>query len=73
MYREKEENEALGTFEYRWKRSGDDHLVHALLYMRVGMDKFAQGFGTIINPDDDVEKGVTLDAKGNMPAKHFML
>lgn len=68
MYREKEENEALGTFEYRWKRSGDDHLMHALLYMRVGMDKFAQGYGMIIGENDPIPTGVTLDAKGRIPS-----
>jgi len=70
MYREKEENEALGTFDYLWKRSGDDHLMHALLYMRVGMDKFAQGYGAIINPSDEVPMGITFDAKGRMPILH---
>ena len=43
---------------------------HALLYMRVGMDKFAQGYGAIINPSDEVPMGITFDAKGRMPILH---
>lgn len=68
IYREKEENEALGTFDYVWKRSGDDHLWHALLYMRVGMDRFATPSATLLGEKTSVPKGFTVDAKGNM---HF--
>lgn len=39
IYREVEED-AVGNERFVWQRSGPDHLCHALLYWRVGMDKF---------------------------------
>lgn len=42
IYRTKEED-ALGKPEYTWERMGADHLVHATVYWRVGMSKYAQG------------------------------
>ena len=48
IYRKKEED-ALGKPEYTWERSGADHLVHAMVYWRVGMSKFAQGKGEFLS------------------------
>lgn len=36
--------------QFVWKRMGPDHFVHALLYMLVGLDRFAQMKATIVQP-----------------------
>lgn len=41
IYRVEEEN-ALGVPVKRWERSGDDHWVHASLYWRIGISRFAE-------------------------------
>jgi len=51
IYRTEEEDK-LGVKQYVWQRNGPDHLVHALVYFRVGMDKF--GFkdgGNFVDPN----------------------
>lgn len=53
IYAEEEEN-ALGVKVKRWKRAGDDHLVHATVYWRAGMDRFGQGKGTLGKPKKDL-------------------
>lgn len=50
IYRVQEEN-ALGVIERRWERSGPDHLLHALVYWRVGMDKFGLGNDATVMDD----------------------
>lgn len=44
---------------YVWKRNGDDHYVHALLYSLVGLDKYSQEQGMVVSPGlvDDMEVG----------------
>lgn len=39
----------LGTMKRVWKRSGDDHLVHALVYWRIGMSRFGTGKGEVVS------------------------
>lgn len=51
IYRTSEENN-LGVMKRKWERSGADHLVHATVYWRVGMDKFGGGDGLIFTPED---------------------
>lgn len=63
IYRVKEENEALGTFEYKWERSGPDHLFHAFLYCRVGLSRFKERGGAIISRRkkvDGFETGIEM-------------
>lgn len=43
------EDDALGQPRSVWERSGPDHLVHALVYWRVAMDKFANFTGLYVN------------------------
>lgn len=61
IYAVKEEN-SLGVMEKRWERSGADHLLHALLYWRVGMSRFASQ-GAILGADIDlsgIQKGYAV-------------
>jgi hypothetical protein len=48
IYKEVEENR-LGVPVSRWKRSGDDHFVHATVYWRVGMHRFGGDAGGFID------------------------
>lgn len=59
IHRVKEVNESLQTMEYAWERSGPDHLLHAAIYWRVGLDKFGQSDGRIfgLSPVDGVAMG----------------
>jgi DNA-directed RNA polymerase subunit RPC12/RpoP len=34
------EEDSMGNERYVWGRSGPDHLLHAMVYWRIGMDKF---------------------------------
>jgi hypothetical protein len=57
------EEDALGTLRKRWERNGADHLVHATLYWRVGMDRFgAAEDGAVIGA------GSLLDGLPRAPA-----
>ncbi len=59
LYREKivvkespeKDNRSLYGNEYVWKRRGADHYVHAYLYAKVGMDKFARTMAKIVGTD----------------------
>lgn len=50
IYRVWEEN-ALGVNEFKWERQGADHWVHATMYARIGMDRYAKSKATIIGDD----------------------
>lgn len=39
------------TKGFKWERQGPDHLVHATIYCRIGMDKYADSKAKIINTD----------------------
>lgn len=76
IYRVSDEN-ALGVEVKRWERSGPDHLVHAALYARVGMDKFGMGGGDVIGGgdisdsfSDEYAVAVTLDNQIRMTDIH---
>jgi len=50
LYRVEEENTVTQIPDYVWKRSGPDHLFHAALYCRVGLEKYLEGgFATILH------------------------
>lgn len=55
IYRTWDEN-ALGVKEFRWERQGADHYVHASIYARIGLDRFAQSMAAIVG--DDVLAGI---------------
>lgn len=40
IYRSEVEDKQLHVMKRQWMRSGDDHLVHATAYWRVGMERF---------------------------------
>lgn len=66
MYRVEEED-ALGVPVKRWERSGDDHLAHAMLYCRVGLERFiGQGTGQIFGPKKKsfAETGLFINPDG---------
>lgn len=50
IYRSWEEN-SLGVKEFKWERTGPDHFVHASIYARIGLDKYAESQAKIINAD----------------------
>lgn len=50
IYRSWEEN-ALGVREFKWERTGPDHWVHATVYARIGMDKYAESMAKIVGPN----------------------
>lgn len=43
IYRTTEEDKTTMMPQYVWMRNGADHLVHATVYYRVGLDKFKDG------------------------------
>lgn len=47
-----EEETRLGTRTRRWIRNGDDHLVHATNYWRIGMTKYGQGKAIVGKPEE---------------------
>lgn len=42
IYRIVEEDKSTLTPQYMWERNGPDHLVHACVYFRVGLDRFRE-------------------------------
>lgn len=58
-----------GFIRKNWKRAGDDHWAHAMVYWRIGMDRFGTGLGKILADDDTfVDTGVELPLHGGMNA-----
>ncbi|MDE2015911.1 MAG: phage terminase large subunit family protein [Patescibacteria group bacterium] len=51
IYREWQEN-ALGIREFKWERNGPDHFVHATIYARIGLDRFAAPMAQIAGAPD---------------------
>lgn len=50
IYRTWEEN-SIGVREFKWERQGADHWVHASIYARIGLDRFAQQKATVVGGD----------------------
>lgn len=44
------QDDAMGQPRSVWERSGPDHLVHAMVYWRTGMDKWANFTDNYVNP-----------------------
>ncbi len=42
------EDRVTGRKEFRWERNGPDHYVHATIYARIGLDKFAEAMARIL-------------------------
>jgi len=51
--REQETN--LGTMKRVWDRTGPDHLVHAMVYWRIGMSRFGQGGVQLLGNEQPIE------------------
>lgn len=51
IYRVWEEN-SLGVNEFKWERTGADHFVHATIYARIGLAKFAESMATVVGSPD---------------------
>lgn len=63
IYRVWEEN-ALGVREFRWERNGPDHYVHASMYCRIGLSRFAESMAKVVGAGDvwgGVPKGRTVE------------
>jgi hypothetical protein len=54
IYR-KEELNSLGVMKRIWERSGPDHLVHAAVYWRTGMDRFGFGGGETVGKQSTIQ------------------
>lgn len=50
IYRQWEEN-SIGVREFKWERTGPDHWVHATIYARIGLEKFAESQAKIGGPN----------------------
>lgn len=62
IYRTWEEN-TLGVREFKWERQGPDHWVHATIYARIGLDKFANQMATVVG--NDVFTGISDGLMGD--------
>lgn len=51
IYRAWEEN-TMGIKEFKWERTGPDHYVHASIYARVGLSRFAETMAKIVGGED---------------------
>jgi hypothetical protein len=66
IYKEVEENR-LGVPVGRWKRSGDDHFVHATVYWRTGIHRFGGDAGGFIGgKDPQIKMHSGSDGEGNI-------
>lgn len=63
IYRVWEEN-ALGVKEFKWERQGADHWVHASIYCRIGLSKFADSQAKIVGESTwgNIPTGKIVDA-----------
>lgn len=58
------EDDLTGKKEFRWERNGPDHFVHASIYCRIGLSKFAFAKAKIIGGEDmfaGISKGRIFD------------
>jgi len=75
VYRVTEED-SVGQERFVYQRSGADHLVHAISYWRIGMDKFGMSQAGSVKPDTEFMRGIgssyAIDPMvGGMPANAF--
>lgn len=60
------EKDSLGVEQYEWKRNDRDDWVHATVYWRIGLSRFAN-VGTIITPDDEIKpNSYLIDPDGSV-------
>lgn len=60
--------DALGNDVPKWERSGPDHLCHAMLYWRVGMEKFIGTSATVVAGHsffEDIPRSFAVDPETN--------
>jgi hypothetical protein len=69
IYRELEEDSS-GNERFVWERSGPDHLVHAITYWRIGMDRFQNdGSRSAVGTGDILKQLGVVDSWDNMEGK----
>ena len=74
VYRTAEED-ALGQERYVWERSGPDHLLHAMVYWRAGIDKFTGNTERSVGGQIDlsnivkVQPSFEVTGSGTMPSR----
>jgi hypothetical protein len=59
IYRELEED-AAGNERVVWKRGGPDHLVHAIAYWRIGIDKFQNDGARFVGASNPYLEGLNI-------------
>ena len=57
------EDELTGKKEFRWERNGPDHYVHASIYARIGLDKFADVQAKIVGVEDELPVGYIANSE----------
>jgi len=74
IYRSEEET-SLGVMKRVWKRSGADHLCHAVCYWRIGLDRFTGAKGSMIMPDETIfiPTAPTIGYDGTVPLKDLVM
>lgn len=75
IYRVWEENN-LGQQVFKWERSGADHYVHATLYFRVGIDKYAESMAKVASKNDFLKKipqGRNFNIETTYETNHYTL
>lgn len=75
IYRTREHQGEIEDPQYNWrwvwKRKGPDHLALATIYMRVGLDRFAQDLAQVITVNDKFMEGVaTADRPFIIPKEY---
>jgi ssDNA-binding Zn-finger/Zn-ribbon topoisomerase 1 len=58
------------NWRWVWKRKGADHFALATIYMRVGLDRFAQDLAQIISKDDFMAGVPTADKPFRIPKQY---
>lgn len=71
IYRTVEED-LTGSERIKWERNGPDHLVHAMTYWRIGMDKFQNDGAQYVTDNGDILKALGVNTswdalQGGMP------
>lgn len=60
-----EEEDSLGIPRHKWERKGDDHLVHATVYWRIGMSKYANSAGVLLKEQHDLPVSDSITVIGD--------
>lgn len=77
IYRVREHKGELDDPQYNWRwvwrRKGPDHWSMATVYMRVGLDRFAQDLAQVISKNDSYEGIPTADKPFRIPSKYRLV